>query len=86
MKHKYFKSLVVASAVFGLSFQAQAQDKSEVEKIRSKYDLSKLQQMKGNFQKNSNSEKKQALQIAKQKVGKRSLQLKMVVLLNYKEL
>lgn len=34
MKNKYFKSLVLASAVFGLSFQAHAQDKEQVQKIR----------------------------------------------------
>jgi hypothetical protein len=67
MKHKYFKSVVLASVVFGLNFQAQAQDQREVEQIRSKYDLTKLQQMKGNFQKIAKTEKEQAIQIAKQK-------------------
>ena len=58
MKHKYLKSLVLASVVFGLNFQTQAQDKREVEQIRSKYDLTKLQQMKVNFQKITKTEKK----------------------------
>ena len=67
MKHKYFKSLVLASAVFGLSIQAQAQDKEQVQKIRKEYDLVKLEKMKGDFQKKAISEKQQALKIAKQK-------------------
>lgn len=67
MKHKYFKSLVLAGAVFGLSFHAQAQDKEQVQKIRKGYDLVKLEKMKGNFQKKATSEKQQALKIAKQK-------------------
>ncbi|CAM1350124.1 GEVED domain-containing protein [Tenacibaculum insulae] len=67
MKHKYLKGLVLASVVFGLNFQAQAQDKREVEQIRSKYDLTKLQKLKGNFQKIAKTEKQQAIQIAKQK-------------------
>ena len=67
MKHRYFKSLVLASVVFGLNFQAQAQDEREVEQIRSKYDLAKLQKMKGNFQQIAKTEKEQANRIAKQK-------------------
>ncbi|WP_275315112.1 GEVED domain-containing protein [Tenacibaculum bernardetii] len=67
MNHKYLKGLVLAGVVFGLNFQAQAQDKSEVQQIRSKYNLTKLQTMKGNFQKIAKTEKEQAKQIAKQK-------------------
>ncbi|WBX71258.1 GEVED domain-containing protein [Tenacibaculum retecalamus] len=67
MKHKYLKGLVLASVVFGLNFQAQAQDKREVEQIRSKYNLTKLQKMKGDFQKIAKTEKQQAIQMAKQK-------------------
>ncbi|SEE01333.1 Por secretion system C-terminal sorting domain-containing protein [Tenacibaculum sp. MAR_2010_89] len=67
MKHKYFKSLVVTGALIGLSFQAQlqAQNKGEAEKIRSKYDLTKLNVMKQNFQENASNEKQQALRLAK---------------------
>jgi chitodextrinase len=67
MKHKYFKSLVLTTAIFGLSFQAQAQDKEQVKKIRSQYNLVKLEAIKKRFQKTSTSEKNEALQIAKQK-------------------
>ena len=67
MNQKYLKGLVLAGVVFGLNFQAQAQDKKEVEQIRSKYNLTKLQQMKGNFQKIAKTEKEQAVRIAKQK-------------------
>ncbi|PKH49872.1 peptidase S8 [Tenacibaculum sp. Bg11-29] len=67
MKNKYFKSLVLASVVLGLNFQTQAQDKREVAQIRSKYNLTKLQEIKGNFQKITKTEKEQAMRIAKQK-------------------
>ena len=67
MKHKYLKGLVLASVVFGLNFQTQAQDKREASQIRSKYDLTKLQKMKGNFHKIAKSQKAQAIQLAKQK-------------------
>ncbi|OSY87004.1 peptidase S8 [Tenacibaculum holothuriorum] len=67
MKHKYFSRLVLASAFLGLSYQAQAQDKIEAEKIRSKYDLNKLQTLKQNFSKQASAEKKQALQMAQQR-------------------
>ena len=67
MKHKYLKGIVVVGVALGLSFQTQAQDKIEVEQIRSKYDLTKLRRMKGNFQKKAKSEKAKAIQLAKQK-------------------
>ena len=67
MKNKYLRGIVFASVALGLSFQTQAQDKTEVEKIRSKYDLTKLQRMKGNFQKKAKNEKAEAIQLAKQK-------------------
>ena len=67
MKHKYLKSLVLAGVVLGLNFQTQAQDKNEVAKIRSNYDLAKLQKIKGDFQKTSKREKALAVQLAKQK-------------------
>ncbi|CAL2103797.1 conserved protein of unknown function precursor containing a type A C-terminal secretion signal. Putative S8 family peptidase [Tenacibaculum sp. 190130A14a] len=67
MKNKYFKSLVLAGAVVGFSFQAQAQNKREVDQIRSKYNLTKLESMKQNFQKKASEEKQQAIQIAQQR-------------------
>ena len=67
MKHKYLKGIVVVGVALGLSFQTQAQDKIEVEQIRSKYDLTKLRRMKGNFQKKAKNEKAKAIQLAKQK-------------------
>ncbi|PKH49874.1 peptidase S8 [Tenacibaculum sp. Bg11-29] len=67
MKNKYLKSLVLASIVLGLNIQTQAQDKREVAQIRSKYNLTKLQEIKGNFQKITKTEKEQAIRIAKQK-------------------
>ncbi|WP_299105860.1 GEVED domain-containing protein [uncultured Tenacibaculum sp.] len=67
MKNKYFKSLVLAGAVVGLSFQAQAQNKQEVDQIRSKYNLTKLQSMKQDFARKASKEKQQALQIAQQR-------------------
>ncbi|WBX73719.1 GEVED domain-containing protein [Tenacibaculum pacificus] len=66
MKYVYLKSLALASIVFGLNIQSQAQNKREVAKIRSTYNLTKLQEIKDNFQKTAIAEKKQALQIAKE--------------------
>ena len=67
MKNKYLKSLVLASVVLGLNYQTQAQDKNEVAQIRSKYNLTKLQEIKGNFERVAKTEKDQAIRIAKQK-------------------
>ncbi|WP_418649319.1 GEVED domain-containing protein [Tenacibaculum aestuariivivum] len=66
MNSKCLKGLVFVSFVFGLNFQIQAQNKNEVTQIRSKYDLTKLQQLEGRFQKIAKTEKEEALQIAKQ--------------------
>jgi hypothetical protein len=67
MKYKYFKSLVLASVILGSNFQTQAQGKKEVAQIRSKYNLTKLQKIKRNFQKITKTEKEEAIRIAKQK-------------------
>ena len=66
MKQKYFKSIVLAGAILGLSFQAQAQNKREVEKIKSQYDLGKLQRIQKTLKAKEDSERKEALRIAKQ--------------------
>ncbi|MGG8498128.1 S8 family serine peptidase, partial [Tenacibaculum sp. TC6] len=68
MKHKYFKSLVVTGAFIGFTFNAQlqAQNKSEVEQIRRGYNLTKLETLKQNLQKNALNEKQEALRLAKQ--------------------
>ncbi|CAL2091446.1 conserved protein of unknown function precursor containing a T9SS type A C-terminal secretion signal. Putative S8 family peptidase [Tenacibaculum sp. 190524A02b] len=66
MRHKYLKSLVVASAFIGFTSQIQAQSKNEAQKIRSKYNLTKLRGMKQNFEKDASDEKQQALRLAKQ--------------------
>ncbi|WP_422089869.1 GEVED domain-containing protein [Tenacibaculum ovolyticum] len=67
MKNKYLKSLVLASVILGSNFQTQAQDKREVTQIRSNYNLTKLQQIKGNFERVTKTEKEQAVKIAKKK-------------------
>ncbi|PKH49873.1 peptidase S8 [Tenacibaculum sp. Bg11-29] len=67
MKYKYLKSLVLASVIWGSNFQTQAQDKREVAQIRSNYNLTKLQQIKGNFERVTKTEKEQAVKIAKKK-------------------
>ena len=67
MKYKYLKSLVLASVILGSNFQTQAQDKREVAQIRSNYNLTKLQKIKGNFERVTKTEKEQAVKIAKKK-------------------
>jgi hypothetical protein len=67
MKNKYIKNVLLASAFIGFTYQAQAQNKTEVEQIRSKYDLVKLEKMKQTFQKTASAEKQQAIQIAQQR-------------------
>ena len=67
MKKKYFKHLLfVTLAVFGVS-TLSAQKQKDVNKIKSRYNLEKLQKMEQSFKKKSSTNKQQALQIAKQK-------------------
>lgn len=68
MKHKYLLSrLVLAGAFLGLSLQANAQNQSQREMIRSEYNLQKLKTLEQNFQKTNATERKKAFRIAKQK-------------------
>ncbi|WP_420551989.1 GEVED domain-containing protein [Tenacibaculum aiptasiae] len=74
MKQKYFKSIVLAGAILGLGFQVQAQTKKDVEKIRSQYDLGKLQTIQKTLKAKEDSERKEAFRIAKQKGWKTTIE------------
>ncbi|WBX73720.1 GEVED domain-containing protein [Tenacibaculum pacificus] len=67
MKNKYIKGFVFVSLVLGLNFHIQAQSKKEVTQIRSKYNLTKLQQLEKSFQEVAKTEKEHAIRVAKQK-------------------
>ncbi len=68
MKHKYFKSLVVAGVFIGFSLnsQVQAQTKSEVDQIRKGYNLTKLENLRQSLQQKASEEKQKALLLAQQ--------------------
>lgn len=76
MKNKYFSALVLASVFLGFNYQAQAQSKEQIQKIRQSYDLVKLEQLESSLQKNATAEKQQALQMAKKRGWKSKITLK----------
>lgn len=76
MKNKYFSALVLASAFLGFNYQAQAQSKEQIQKIRQSYDLVKLEQLESSLQKKAIAEKQQALQMAQKRGWKSKITLK----------
>jgi hypothetical protein len=65
MKQKYlFTKLVLAGAFLGFSFQVDAQNVQEKEKIRSSYDLQKLESLRITFAEKNSAEKAEALRLA----------------------
>lgn len=67
MNKNYLQKLVLVTAVASFSFQLQAQNRGEIRKLKGKYDLKKLQTIQQSFKKKATSEKKQAMQMAKQR-------------------
>ncbi len=77
MRHKYLLSRVVlAGALFGLSFQMNAQNLKEKEKIRSQYDLQQLETIQQRLEEKGKTERRQASIIARQKGWKERITLK----------
>ncbi|CAM1362216.1 GEVED domain-containing protein [Tenacibaculum xiamenense] len=69
MNHRYFKMLVFAGTCLGASLftQLQAQNKQQIQKIRSSYDLTKLETLKKTLRAKQANQKQEALLLAKQK-------------------
>ncbi|QTE21517.1 GEVED domain-containing protein [Polaribacter cellanae] len=67
MKKSYLSKLLAIGVFFAFTFALQAQKKSDIEKIRKKYNLSKLKQIKKTFQEEILTEKQKAIRIAEQK-------------------
>ena len=66
MKQRYFFTrLVLAGAFLGLSLQVDAQNAQEKEKIRSSYDLQKLENLRSSFAEKNKAQKAEALRLAK---------------------
>ncbi len=66
MKNYSFGKLLLPAAFLALSFQVQSQDKKAIEKIRSQYDMTKLQSMEKQFSEKVTLERLEANLIAKQ--------------------
>ena len=65
MKQRYFFTrLILAGAFLGLSLQVDAQNAQEKEKIRSSYDLQKLENLRSTFAEKNKAEKAEALRLA----------------------
>ncbi|WP_083426215.1 immunoglobulin-like domain-containing protein [Tenacibaculum todarodis] len=67
MKKKYFKNILFfLFIVFGAS-TLSAQNEKEINKIKSRYNLEKLQTLKNSFKQKASSDKQNAIQIAQQR-------------------
>ncbi len=67
MKNNYFSKLLLFAVLLSFGLQTNAQSKKQIEQIRGKYDLSKLQKIEKSILKKENSQKKEAFTLAKQK-------------------
>ncbi|SEC39811.1 Por secretion system C-terminal sorting domain-containing protein [Tenacibaculum sp. MAR_2009_124] len=69
MNHKYLKMLVFAGMCLGASLytKLQAQNKQETQKIRSSYNLTKLEILRKKLRTEQTKQKQEALRLAKQK-------------------
>lgn len=76
MRNNYFGRLFLPAAFVFFSLNVQAQTKSEIKQIRSKYDLVKLKTIQKTFKSQEDSEKKEALRLAKQNGWKTTIQTK----------
>ncbi len=76
MKNYYIGKFLFSAALMASCFQINAQNKKEVQQIRSKYNLNKLQSIEQKFSKKVSKEKEKANLIAKQKGWKTEITTK----------
>ncbi|MDO6599031.1 GEVED domain-containing protein [Tenacibaculum sp. 1_MG-2023] len=67
MRKKYFKNALFFSLALMGATVISAQNKQEVNKIKSRYNLEKLQKLENSFKKKSSTVKQEAIEIARQK-------------------
>ncbi|WP_442264813.1 S8 family serine peptidase [Tenacibaculum sp. ZS6-P6] len=67
MKNNYLPKVLLFAGLLSFGLQSNAQSEKQIEQIRSKYDLTKLQSIKKNIQTKESKQKREALQMAKQK-------------------
>ena len=73
MRNKYTAKLLLSAGMLVFASNAFAQSKEQIQKIRSEYDLVKLQTIQKNLQTKENLQKKEAMRIAQQKGWKTTI-------------
>ncbi len=76
MKNNYCTKLLLFAGLLSLGFQSNAQNKKQIEQIRSQYNLTKLQKIEKSIESKENLQRKQAVKIAKQQGWETSITTK----------
>ncbi|SNR13857.1 S8 family serine peptidase [Tenacibaculum jejuense] len=76
MKNNYLPKLLLFAGLLSFGLQSNAQNEKQINEIRSQYDLSKLQTIEKSIETRENSQRKEAVRIAKQKGWKTSFTTK----------
>ncbi|WP_299834031.1 S8 family serine peptidase [uncultured Tenacibaculum sp.] len=76
MKNNYCTKLLLFAGLLSLGFQSNAQNKKQIEQIRSQYNLTKLQKIEKSIESKENLQRKEAVKIAKQQGWKTTITTK----------
>ncbi|WP_299678119.1 S8 family serine peptidase [uncultured Tenacibaculum sp.] len=76
MKNKYFPKVLLFAGLLSFGLQSNAQNEKQIKEIQSRYNLTKLQTIEKSIESRENSQRKEAIRIAKQKGWKTSLTTK----------
>ncbi|WP_299619244.1 S8 family serine peptidase [uncultured Tenacibaculum sp.] len=76
MKNNYCTKLLLFAGLLSLGFQSNAQNKKQIEQIRSQYNLTKLQKIEKSIESKENLQRKEAVKIAKQQGWETSITTK----------